>query len=75
MVFVGLLGCGTASPAFDRHIPTAGYVPDAATAARVAEAICIPIFGAEQVASEQPFKVVLARDRWVVTGKDLRVYR
>src|ERR1051325_4821354 len=53
------------------YVPPNGFVPDAATAVRIAEAIWIPIYGAEQIAKEKPFKVTLKEDVWTVTGKDL----
>ena len=45
-----------------------GFVPDSATAARIAEAVWIPIYGAEQIAAERPFHAVLANDVWTVGG-------
>jgi hypothetical protein len=53
------------------RVPPNGFVPDAATAARIAEAVWIPIWGEAQVASEKPFKVTLKGDVWTVKGKDL----
>ena len=53
------------------YVPPNGFVPDAATAARIAEAVWIPIYGAEQIAKEKPFKTSLKGDVWTVTGKDL----
>ena len=53
------------------YVPPNGFVPDAATAARIAEAVWIPIYGAEQIAKEKPFKATLRGDVWTVTGKDL----
>jgi hypothetical protein len=71
VVLFALVGCGHPPSPLERQIAEAGYVPDAVTAARVAEAICIPIFGAEKVESEKPLKAVLVGEKWVVTGKDL----
>lgn len=51
--------------------PPNGFVPDAATASRIAEAVWIPIYGEEHIAAQKPFKVSLAGDVWTVTGKDL----
>lgn len=51
--------------------PRNGFVPDAATARRIAEAVWIPIYGEEHIAAEKPFKVSLNGDVWTVTGKDL----
>jgi hypothetical protein len=35
--------------------PKGGYVPDAVTASRVAEAVLIPVYGEQRIASERPF--------------------
>ena len=56
------------------YVPSNGFVPDAATASRIAEAVWIPIYGESQIAAEKPFKVTLKGDVWTVTGKDLRLY-
>jgi hypothetical protein len=53
------------------YVPPDGFVPDAATAMRIAEAVWIPIYGAQSIADEKPLKAVLAGDVWTVTGKDL----
>ena len=53
------------------YIPPNGFVPDAATAGRIAEAVWIPIYGEEHIATEKPFKATLNGDVWTVTGKDL----
>lgn len=52
-------------------IPPNGFVPDSTTAARIAEAVWIGLWGEEQVAREKPFKVTLKGDVWTVKGKDL----
>ena len=53
------------------YVPPNGFVPDPATAARIAGAVWIPIYGADQIAKEKPFKARLKGDVWTVTGKDL----
>jgi hypothetical protein len=45
-----------------------GYVPDEATAVRIAEAVFIPIYGEKRLHAEQPFHAVLKSDYWVVSG-------
>jgi NTF2 fold immunity protein len=52
-------------------VPKDGFVPDAATAARIAEAVWIPLYGEKRISLEKPFKVSLHGDVWTVTGKDL----
>jgi hypothetical protein len=48
--------------------PKAGYVPDKATAIRIAEAVLIPVYGEKQIKSEQPFKATLKNEVWTVGG-------
>ena len=48
--------------------PREGFVPDAATAARIAEAVLVPIYGARQIRSEQPLRATLRGEVWQVTG-------
>ena len=48
--------------------PRKGYVPDASTAAKVAEAVLIPVYGKEQIESEKPLAAKLKDDVWTVSG-------
>ncbi len=48
--------------------PKNGFVPNAETAVRVAEAVLIPVYGEKQILSERPFKATLKRDVWRVDG-------
>ena len=50
------------------YVPPAGYVPDAATAIKIAVAVWEPIYGARTIAGEKPYKATLAGDIWTVTG-------
>jgi len=45
-----------------------GYVPDAQTAIKIAEAILAPIYGEENIQNERPFRASLKNGVWVVTG-------
>jgi len=51
------------------YVPKAGYVPDQATAIKIAEAIWLPIYGKE-IYNEKPFKAKLIKGGtvWEVTG-------
>jgi hypothetical protein len=51
------------------YMPREGFVPDAVTAARIAEAVLIPIYGARQIASQQPLSATLRGDAWHVTSQ------
>lgn len=50
------------------YIPANGFVPDEATANRIAEAVWIPIWGEEHVRAEKPFVATLNGDVWTVIG-------
>jgi hypothetical protein len=49
-------------------IPKNGYVPDSATALKVAEAVLVPIYGQAKAESQRPFTVKLKDDVWTVSG-------
>jgi hypothetical protein len=46
--------------------PSAGYVPDEATAVRIAKAVWTPIYGEKQLRSEPPFHAELKGNVWHV---------
>jgi hypothetical protein len=48
--------------------PKDGYVPDSATAVKIAEAVLAPVYGEKQIESEQPFTAQLKADVWTVSG-------
>jgi hypothetical protein len=49
-------------------VPKKGYVPDSATALKVAEAVLIPVYGQQKVDSQRPFSAKLENDVWTVDG-------
>ncbi len=50
-------------------VPKDGYVPDAETAIRIAEAVWIPIYGAKSIEGQKPFRVQLLEGKiWLVQG-------
>jgi hypothetical protein len=57
-----------AGPEENKVKPVSGFIPDQATATRVAEAILIPIYGLERVESERPFSAHLTGNIWKVEG-------
>jgi hypothetical protein len=63
-----VLTMGMSSDGSASNAPKAGFVPDAETAIRVAEAILIPIYGKESVESGRPFVALLNGNVWTVTG-------
>jgi NTF2 fold immunity protein len=48
--------------------PKNGFIPDEATAIRVAEAILDPIYGEKQILTERPFHASLNDGIWTVSG-------
>ncbi len=50
------------------YVPPHGFVPDSATAVRIAIAVWIPIYGERQIMSEQPFHATLKNSVWTVSG-------
>ena len=53
---------------YPSFVPVEGYVPDSVTAIRIAKAVLIPIYGEEQINSEEPFGATLKDDIWTVNG-------
>lgn len=47
--------------------PPEGYVPNAETAIKIAEAVWLPIYG-EDIYRKKPFKAALKDSTWIVTG-------
>lgn len=59
----------TATLANDQNYkPRSGFVPDSATALKIAEAVLIPVYGEKQIQSEQPFTAKLKDGVWIVSG-------
>jgi NTF2 fold immunity protein len=48
--------------------PASGYVPDAETSVKIAEAVLTPVYGLKQVEAERPFVARLKKGEWTVTG-------
>lgn len=48
-------------------VPKEGYVPDAQTAIKIAEAIWLPIYG-DKIYKKKPFTAQLKDNIWVVQG-------
>ena len=65
-MFVAALGIGySQTPSYQ---PKAGFVPNAETAVRIAEAVLIPVYGEKLILSERPFHATLEGDVWTVDG-------
>ena len=55
-------------PAPHSYVPPEGFVPDSATATRIAEAVWIPIYGEKHIRDERPYVARLNGDVWRVVG-------
>jgi ATP-dependent Clp protease ATP-binding subunit ClpA len=55
-------------PEMGQELPKSDLVPDADSAKRIAEAVWIPQYGADTVASQAPIQAELKFNVWTVTG-------
>lgn len=60
-----LTGCATPPIPPDNRV---GVVPNEQTAARIAEAILVPIYGSQHVKAERPYNATLENGVWEVRG-------
>jgi hypothetical protein len=51
-----------------RYRPKKGFVPDAETAVKIAEAVLVPVYGEQDIHDERPFIATLKKDVWTVRG-------
>ena len=63
-VFLGLAGCASEH----NYRPPEGYVPDAKTAEKIAEAIWKPVYGSKVINEQKPFETRLDGRVWYVSG-------
>jgi hypothetical protein len=49
-------------------LPKSGVVPDVETAKRIAEAVWLPLYGADAVAAQTPLQTELRFNVWIVSG-------
>lgn len=61
---IAVVGCATTQRGAR---PEAGFVPDQATAVRIAEAVWIPIYG-EGIVEQRPYRASLVDGVWRVAG-------
>jgi hypothetical protein len=52
----------------DSYRPPEGMVPNKETAEAIAEAVLVPIYGKDTIASEKPFETTLQNGVWHVSG-------
>jgi hypothetical protein len=70
LMFALLIGGVTAMAQRGQHgfVPKVGFVPDATTAQKIAEAVLVPVYGDKVVATERPFRATLKNEIWIVVG-------
>jgi hypothetical protein len=64
LLAIGATGCATEA----NYRPPRGYVPDAATAIKIAVVVWEPIYGRKQIEGEKPFRAELRNGVWKVYG-------
>lgn len=69
IVAIVLLTFGAGAAEKAPWVPKNGFVPDAETAMRIAEAVWIPIYGKKQIEREKPFWAELKGETWIVRGR------
>jgi hypothetical protein len=50
------------------YVPKDGYVPTSEVAIKIAVAVWEPIYGADNIAAEKPYRAALAGGVWTVEG-------
>ena len=50
------------------YMPPDGYVPDDATAIKIAKAVLVPVYGEDQIVSQEPLIATLREGIWFVRG-------
>lgn len=71
LLFVGLGVAYSQEPRETKELsvkPKDGFVPNAETAVKIAEAVLIPVYGEKKISEERPFKATRQGDIWRVRG-------
>ena len=70
LAFISIILCfmSRAMASDDNYVPENGFVPNEQTAVSIAEAVLMPIYGAEAIKKERPFKASLQNGVWTVVG-------
>ncbi len=68
MLFCGVHAVSIAQAQNHSFMPKDGFVPDKATAVRIAEAVLMPVYGEEKIKRERPFIATLYNGIWTVRG-------
>jgi len=70
LAIAALAGCASSNESTYNYQPPDGYVPDAKTAIRIAEAVWLPIYGKKVLDDEKPYLARLSPNHkyWIVEG-------
>ena len=68
LAIAGLVIAASSMGQTHTYLPGGGYVPNKATAIRVAKAVLAPVYGEDKIESEEPFTATLKGDVWTVEG-------
>ncbi|HSP07311.1 MAG TPA: YbbC/YhhH family protein [Acidobacteriota bacterium] len=69
MVLVSVFAFGYSQAQSDSSVqPKSGFVPNAETAVKIAEAVLVPVYGEKKILAERPFNAKLGGDVWTVIG-------
>jgi NTF2 fold immunity protein len=60
---------GAQQPTRPAKVSPQGFVPDSATAVRIAVAVWIPLYGESTIMAQQPITAKLQDSVWTVTGR------
>jgi len=69
LVLIGVINTGSVNSQQNSppNINKRDYVPDSATAVKIAEAVWLPIYG-ERIFEQKPYEVTLQDSIWIVRG-------
>ncbi len=69
LLLILLVACfGGGQEPEDGYVPKDGFVPTEEVAVKIAVAVWGPIYGAEKIAEEKPYRATLADGVWTVEG-------
>jgi hypothetical protein len=68
LALFGMASLAIAGDKLSEFAPPNGFVPNEATAIRIAVAVWEPIYGIAQIAAQKPYRARLEKGVWVVEG-------
>jgi hypothetical protein len=68
LLILAVVGVGGGQEPEHGYVPDEGFVPSKEVAIKIAVAVWEPIYGAEKIAKEKPYRATLADSVWTVEG-------